>query len=74
MNKDIGEVISGDLLFHPDDVEGVSQFGYPNGRKNDSIPTLGRFTPRGRAKPPRGRLHEISAFFGLEAGLNYTLQ
>jgi hypothetical protein len=33
----------------------------------------GRFTPRGRANSPWGRLHEISAFFWLEAGLNYTL-
>jgi hypothetical protein len=30
-------------------------------------------TPRGRAKPPLGRLHEISALFGLETSLNYTL-
>ena len=28
---------------------------------------------RGWANSPWGRLHEISAFFGLEAGLNYTL-
>jgi hypothetical protein len=32
-----------------------------------------RFTPRGRANSPGGQLHEILAFFGLEAGLNYTL-
>jgi hypothetical protein len=35
--------------------------------------TSGRFTPIGRANSPYGQLHEISAFFGLEAGLNYTL-
>ena len=34
----------------------------------------GRFTPRGRANFPWGRLHKISAFFGLEAGLYYTLE
>ena len=33
----------------------------------------GRFTPRGRANSPWGQLHEISAYLGLEAGLNYTL-
>jgi hypothetical protein len=39
---------------------------------NNSV-TKGHFTPRGRAKPPWGRLHEISTLFGLEVGLNYTL-
>jgi len=38
-----------------------------------NLDTQGRFTPRGHANSPWGRLHEISAFFGLEAGLNYTL-
>jgi hypothetical protein len=33
-----------------------------------------RFTPRGWANSPWGRLHEISAPCGLEAGLNHTLQ
>jgi hypothetical protein len=33
----------------------------------------GRFTPRGRANSSWGWLYEILAFFGLEAGLNYTI-
>jgi hypothetical protein len=33
----------------------------------------GRFTPKGQAKSPWGRLHEMLALFELEAGLNYTL-
>jgi hypothetical protein len=45
-------------------------FTKPTGRHY----TKGRFTPRGRANSPWGRLHEILAFFGLEAGLNYTLE
>ena len=35
--------------------------------------TKGRFAPTGRANSPWRRLHEILAFLGLEAGLNYTL-
>ena len=30
-------------------------------------------THRGRANSPWVRLHEISTFFGMEIGLNYTL-
>jgi hypothetical protein len=33
----------------------------------------GHFTPRGQADFPWDWLHEISVFFGLEAGHNYTL-
>jgi hypothetical protein len=36
--------------------------------------TKGPFTPRDRANSPWGQLHEISAPFGLEVGLNYTLR
>jgi hypothetical protein len=32
----------------------------------------GRFTPRGHANFPFGRLHEILAFFGLEVGLRLS--
>ena len=37
------------------------------------IDTKGRLTPRGQANSPSGRLHEISAPFGLEVGLNCPL-
>jgi len=37
------------------------------------VDILGRFTPRGWANSHWGQLHDISALFGLDAGLNYTL-